>query len=236
MVEKQSSFLQTRHPTSLVVEMDKNGNLQMAEQWSRNIGSSYITWVVIYLQAQRVNPRNLSLQKRAYPMVVSEYRRSKQQLLLNWTLQGLQFSTEPEEKTKAAFIDATGPITSVDLLKLSGAAFRALWDVIYSMCKLHIADLREFEELPKLEYGESIQVSANFMFGDPLYMCHCLNDEGFEHDKFSADKMKAMVELYETALKPKGHGDLFGTVLLFRQQYPPMSWKSEKEEIVHDVG
>lgn len=92
----------------------------------------------------------------------------------------------------------------MDLLEEANAVLWVLVSAMYQTCLLHNAGFKELEDLYGLEYGESIQVFTDFVLSDPP--CHgpCSCDAvNSEHDQFSGDNIKSMVELCGEFLKPR---------------------------------
>lgn len=82
---------QSRAPTLTaltVVKIDKDGNQQPEEQPLQNAAPSHANRVVMYMQVQWMDLRNMPPHKRAYMMIQSADEVSKQQQLLKWTLRG----------------------------------------------------------------------------------------------------------------------------------------------------
>lgn len=71
---------------------------------------------------------------------------------------------------------------------------------MYLLGALPNVDLNDLEEIHKLEYGDPIRESADFVLVDRLYnVQHCRDIEKIEHKCLSADDMRTLGQLCEAA-------------------------------------
>lgn len=86
-----------------------------------------------------------------------------------------------------------------------------------------------------LVFGKLLRESAViFLLGPASNVQSSIDDGNSEHDRLSANEMKAKVRLCGDVLKPREHVNLFYKALHFGQWYQTLSKESEEEEIVHN--